>query len=314
MKNYMLSKYLLGYIYKKRSTELLIILRFWFISLCYFFTKKNLFIFNINNKRLFYLSSFCLVKNEGPYIREWIAFNYLMGVEHFFIYDNGSTDETENKINPFIKMGICTFKKLTSKPAMPSALYEACNLDFATNWMMAFDIDEFLLEKTVPLLALLNDFENFPALAINWRYFGNAGIKNEGNSFVIETFLRSDNRIDPHVKLIFKPEYLKKAINSHFNLYKNNKRAVDTCKNEVFGTFNNKKPHDKLILNHYVIGSQQRFFSKAATHVENIWDGRQISKRRSLETWENEKLKFNNVKNDEMLKYVPRLKSFLDSL
>ena len=33
-----------------------------------------------------------ITKNEGPFIAEWVAYHYLLGVEHFIIYDNGSTD------------------------------------------------------------------------------------------------------------------------------------------------------------------------------------------------------------------------------
>ena len=34
-----------------------------------------------------------IVKNEGPYLLEWIAFHRVVGVDRFFIADNASTDE-----------------------------------------------------------------------------------------------------------------------------------------------------------------------------------------------------------------------------
>ncbi|WP_442967621.1 glycosyltransferase family 2 protein [Rhizobium sp. BR 362] len=34
------------------------------------------------------------VKNEGAYIGEWVRFHKAVGIRHFIVYDNGSTDET----------------------------------------------------------------------------------------------------------------------------------------------------------------------------------------------------------------------------
>ena len=39
-----------------------------------------------------YLSIWALYQDEAPYMREWIEFHRLMGVEHFFLYDHDSAD------------------------------------------------------------------------------------------------------------------------------------------------------------------------------------------------------------------------------
>ena len=31
-----------------------------------------------------------IFKNEAPYLKEWIEFNHLVGVEHFYLYNNNS--------------------------------------------------------------------------------------------------------------------------------------------------------------------------------------------------------------------------------
>jgi hypothetical protein len=33
-----------------------------------------------------------IFKNEGPHLLEWLAFHNMTGVDHFVLYDNGSTD------------------------------------------------------------------------------------------------------------------------------------------------------------------------------------------------------------------------------
>src|ERR1700755_2182278 len=56
----------------------------------------------------FGVSICAIVRNEGPYILEWIAFHRCVGVEHFFIYDNESTDETSEILQMLQEAGIVT--------------------------------------------------------------------------------------------------------------------------------------------------------------------------------------------------------------
>ena len=36
----------------------------------------------------FYIAAVLIIKNEGPYLREWLEYHKFIGFEHFFIYDN----------------------------------------------------------------------------------------------------------------------------------------------------------------------------------------------------------------------------------
>lgn len=56
-----------------------------------------------------YKVSVCAIfKNEAPYLREWIEFNHIVGVDHFFLYNNNSEDNYEEIIEPYVKKGIVT--------------------------------------------------------------------------------------------------------------------------------------------------------------------------------------------------------------
>ena len=50
-----------------------------------------------------------ITKNEGPYIKEWIDYHILVGVQKFYIYDNESTDDTAKILKPYIKKGIVEY-------------------------------------------------------------------------------------------------------------------------------------------------------------------------------------------------------------
>ena len=49
-----------------------------------------------------YLVACAIFRDEAPYLAEWIAFHRLVGVEHFFLYDNGSTDDPRAVLDPLI--------------------------------------------------------------------------------------------------------------------------------------------------------------------------------------------------------------------
>jgi cellulose synthase/poly-beta-1,6-N-acetylglucosamine synthase-like glycosyltransferase len=49
-----------------------------------------------------------MFKNENLTIGEWIEHNVSMGVEHFYLVDNGSTDDYERVLRPHVDAGIVT--------------------------------------------------------------------------------------------------------------------------------------------------------------------------------------------------------------
>ena len=56
-----------------------------------------------------YNVSICAVfKNEAMYLREWIEFNHLVGVEHFYLYNNNSDDDYVSVLKPYVKNGMVT--------------------------------------------------------------------------------------------------------------------------------------------------------------------------------------------------------------
>lgn len=46
-----------------------------------------------------------IIKNEGPYIEEWVRYHLLVGAGIIYIYDNESTDNTRQILEPYINSG-----------------------------------------------------------------------------------------------------------------------------------------------------------------------------------------------------------------
>ena len=62
---------------------------------------KNLFLHD--------LSVVAIMKNEGPYLKEWLDYHLLAGVEHFYLYDNESPDNQAEVVKPYVEAGLVDY-------------------------------------------------------------------------------------------------------------------------------------------------------------------------------------------------------------
>lgn len=156
-----------------------------------------------------------MVKDERPYLAEWLAFHALVGVSHFRIYDNGSTDGTlallarlathyDIEVLPWTVTGI---------ERQQSAFNDACQaLAGRHDWVAFLDADEFLFDPQWRPLPNVLDMveEDVGAVAINQRVFGSAGLTEiDDNDLVIRRFTRRAALDYPEhfwVKTVARPE------------------------------------------------------------------------------------------------------------
>ncbi|MGB3239644.1 MAG: tetratricopeptide repeat protein [Geitlerinemataceae cyanobacterium] len=129
-------------------------------------------------------------KNEAPYLLEWIAYHRVIGVDHFILYDNDSTDRTPEIFQYLEKAGIITYISWPNNPIIEdnqlSAYKDAyLRLVGQCKWAAFIDADEFILpHKHRNIKDFLIEYENQPVsgIAINWKLFGSSGhlLKTEG--------------------------------------------------------------------------------------------------------------------------------------
>jgi len=62
-----------------------------FRSVCY--KGMGLFSGKQRSEKKFHVSICAIFKNEAPYLREWIEFHRIVGIDHFYMYNNRSDDD-----------------------------------------------------------------------------------------------------------------------------------------------------------------------------------------------------------------------------
>jgi hypothetical protein len=182
-----------------------------------------------------YLAICAIVRDEGPYLAEWIAFHRLVGVERFHLYDNGSTDETMAVLAPYVAEGTVTVRRWPIPFHLHAArkAYTDCaeRVRGLVRWLACLDLDEFLFApREWTLLPVLRAYERFPGVVVRWQVYGSSGHVHADPGPVIERFTRRAptgwvrNR---RVKSIVDPERALRAVNCHHFAYRDDELAVD---------------------------------------------------------------------------------------
>lgn len=158
-----------------------------------------------------YFSVCAVVKNEGLYLADWLWWHLSQGVEHFFLYDNISTDNTKEIYKRFDRY--ITLKNIPNNPCQFIA-YNDCvtTCKDKTKWCAFLDCDEFLVAPNHSNLALPfvhifkehYDAKNVSAVGVRWKFFGSNGQISYKPYPVIERFTRAQKGCDKHVKSIVK--------------------------------------------------------------------------------------------------------------
>ena len=155
----------------------------------------------------YYLAVCTIAKNEGPYFKEWIEWHLRQGVEKFYVYDNESTDDTRQVLEPYIKDGIVEYTYFPGRKRQLPA-YDDCfdrhRLD--ARWIAVIDLDEFIVplkDRSIP--DFLHRMERFASVEINWLVYGSGGAKKQEPGDVMQRFRchsLSNHRLNTHVKSI----------------------------------------------------------------------------------------------------------------
>ena len=136
------------------------------------------------------------MKNEGPFILEWLAYHRVIGVEDFLIYTNDCTDGTDTMLQLLQEKGIVQhrenpFKKTDLKP-QHAALQAADKEPLIKNadWLICMDVDEFINIKCGDgrLPDLYQSVGDANMISITWRLFGNDDIHEFKDGLIIEDY------------------------------------------------------------------------------------------------------------------------------
>lgn len=211
------------------------------------------------------LSIGAIFQNDARFLKEWIEFHRLVGVEHFWLYNNNSSDNYKEILEPYIKSGIVeliewpdTSTELVHWNAIQCAAYKDAvkRAQGKSFWLALLDTDEFLFSPENPSVsALLQNFKAYGGVGVNWAMFGTSSIDFiPENKLLIELLIKRaplNHPINSHIKSIINPLLVKEVMNPHFFYYKSTYSQVTSSKIPFEGAFSPTIEHNLLRINHY---------------------------------------------------------------
>lgn len=215
------------------------------------------------------LSVVCTVKDEADDLLEWLHFHRLVGVEHFYLYDNESTDETRAIIDSFPWPEMITYHYVEGGFGQMRAFHHAIDsYRNSSEWCAFIDADEFLYPLGGESIKdVLQSVSSAPALAVHWLNFGSNGHDEKPQGLCIESFTRRapDNFPDHYVmKSIVRPDAIVAYLHPHQSLVLGCYVQEDGTPVFPIGGRCSVPKRRKLAINHYYTKSRQQLLKKRA--------------------------------------------------
>lgn len=257
-------------------------------------------------------------RDRAPWVKEWIAFHYLVGFRKFYFFAHSCFDNTAEIVDNLKKhfdIKLFIVDSAVETPQLKSYQDAYDKFGNEVDWMAFIDSDEFLFPiKSDSMEFELKEFENkkISALGVYWSCFGSSGHLAEPPGLIIENYKHRaadgypNNR---HIKSIVRCN--QKAtlqdvhlFNTPFGTYDENLRPITSD-----GWTNYEPTYEKFRINHYICQSRSYFFD-FKQKCGNA-DGDRFHVR--PESWWEEHDR-NDIFDNSMDRFVEPLKNILNSI
>ncbi len=229
------------------------------------------------------------MKNEGPFILEWIAYHRAIGVDDFLVYTNDCNDGTDELLNLLMERGIVQrrdnkFHGTDLKPqhwALAASDDEKVLKD--AGWVISMDVDEFINIHTGQgrLEDLYDAVGEANMISLTWRLFGNGDVHAYEDKFLIDQFVRCAPELcrKPHQAWGFKTLFRNLGIYKKMGVHRPKGLKPDLW-DQIRWVNGSGKPmpkklirngwrsttdsygYDLVTLNHYAVRSAESFLVK----------------------------------------------------
>lgn len=256
-----------------------------------------------------YCALCCIVKDEDPFLKEWLAYHALLGFERFFIYDNLSATPVATLLEGWAGPETLTVIRNSRQLSQPP-VYDHCLQNFGDQckWIAFLDLDEFIRLKPNPgtrpdIRVFLAEFEPYAGLGLNWRMFSSAGLEKSPRAPVTAAY-RQCLGDDLHIKSVVQPARVRGASGPHAFYPRQGETLVNARHFPIPGGFPFSPPAtERIAVNHYFYKSRQCFAAKIAK-------GNPCNIQRRMEEFE-QHLALPAHEDDYLLSFIPDLRAAL---
>jgi hypothetical protein len=164
-----------------------------------------------------------ILKGEERFLDEWIVYHRMLGIEHFYLYDDDPLFPLEKFLQPYRE-----FVTVVNWYGMDTAMAGRMNQTKAYNhavrrhappydWVVFIDADEFIvLRKHETVHDFLEGFAgDCSAISLNWHVFGHNGYYEDPQGLITASLTRRMFKPVKHTKTFNRPQAIADVISPH---------------------------------------------------------------------------------------------------
>lgn len=276
------------------------------------------------------ITSFTPMKDEGPFILEWVAYHRLIGFNDIHVFSNDCADGTDLILERLDEMGL--LRHLTN----PSVYQQSNNHHWEavrymnsqarlkrSDWVVSLDVDEFICVKagTGTLVDLFEATNGANVIAVNQQNFGCGGVHRYQRELQMKQFLFGWKQSGAYnvklakrgVKTLTHASAEARYFGNHSPLLSPKKAATarfvngsgtplpgERLKREVKSLVEPDFGFDLVQLNHYVLRSMEDFILKSARGNAN-----HATRQADLKYWR--RYDHNDLRDEHILRWSDRV-------
>ena len=277
-----------------------------------------------------------MMKDEGPFVIEWVAHHLAVGFSDLVVYTNDCSDGTDDMLIRLEELGLAHHRRNAIPEGIrpqPSALNYAQDEPVVrqSDWVMVFDADEFVSirygDGTLDDLIAAAKAQGANGVVVTWRIFGSGGVVDWSRAPVTEQYLMAAPVTwnkgwgvktlftfdDDYWKLgIHRPKMKNRHIDTPFPdsvkwLNGSGRVMEDYFKFRGWRSITRTVGHDWVQLNHYAVKSVDSYaMRKMRGNVNNKKD------KYNSDYWSLQDR--NEVRDDTMLRYREKRAKIIEVL
>jgi hypothetical protein len=163
---------------------------------------------------IYNLTIMSIFKNETMNLKMWLDHYLWQGVEHFYLIDNGSTDNPYDILQEYIDKGVVTYYYIPEKHQQVQHyryIFDNEKLKEKTKWLCVCDLDEFFFGTKQILAESIKEFDNYNVIYTNSFFYGSDNLIEHPSDIRTAIIYRQED-MENGIKYIFKPTFFERII------------------------------------------------------------------------------------------------------
>lgn len=224
------------------------------------------------------LAALMIFRDEAPYLKEWIEYHKLLGVQHFYLYNNLSSDNYLKVLDPYINLGEVELTEWpyesNTQPEWNTIQLNAYNNALKkakkqARWLAILDADEFLVpvhENNLVDFLIPYEKSGIGGILVTWVVFGTSCVeKIPDDKLLIETLILNGGGGHSHFKSIVRTDCVSYCSSPHYCQYVNGFSHLQLPLNEI--QMNHYWSRDEYFLYNYKIPRRKKWGTSEDTCV-----------------------------------------------